>query len=516
MPTPSHSSGSRTTFVSVVLAAALAAAAPLSGCGDDDPGDGGDCASTEVDEFPDGPYARPDDLEPDDSDCDSGSLADVDLNGRWSLTGERQFTFEMPYVRESCEAGVEIDFNGYPDRLIHRDDTSLFWRTWSEGDDFRSIIAKRACAIPGSDELAVAIGRCFRQGGDESCAVEQGRMKRFGRPPGEGEAEGLELVSEWEGGEEPWLDSLSLNVKVAGGVAFLSRFGELRLIDVSDPAHPSDLGAVPSEDDPDYDFNDVKLFQAGAGTHAILAGALTPIVDATDPTAPAIVARLGEYSHSVFVGADAEGRPLAYLAGGSDVPIYDLSDPASPVLVERVPLPEGVATHDLYAEPDRLYVNATTSGFLILDRDETGWTVNGTLPSPYSHASWVGEAGGRRIAITGDEGRNAYLHVVDVDPGSATFMDEIGSYQTRPEVSIHNMMLLGDRVYLTYYHDGARILDLSDPTEPTLAAYFHTWDVETGAPGGFEGAIGLDVDLEAGLLYVADIDRGLLILRETE
>ena len=515
----------RRPLVSGVLAALAAASALLACGGDDDGGDGsnddgsdnGACASTEVDDFPEGSLARPEDLEPAEGDCSSGALADLDLNGRWSITGARQFSFEFPIVRESCEDGIEIDFESYEDRLVHRDDDSLFWRTWTDGDDFHFVQAWRACPIPGTDELAVAMGVCSQSGDDqEQCSVEQGRMKRFTRPAGEGEADGLELVSEWEGGDEPWPDAYSLNIKVAGGVAFVSRFGDLRLIDVSDPAAPSDLGVVESDDDPRYDFNDVKLFQAEGGTHAVLAGALTPIVDATDPTQPTVVAKLGEYSHSVFLREDGEGRTLAYLATyGPDVPIYDISIPAEPALVERVELPKGVAVHDLFAEEDRLYLNGTSAGFQVMERSESSWTVLGALPTPYSHAAWVEDIGDRRIAIDGDEGVDAYLRVVDVDPDSPEFMDQIGSYQTRPEVSIHNLMMFGTRVYLTYYQDGVRILDLADPTSPELVAYFHTFDLENGGTGPFDGAIGLDVDREAGLIYVADIARGLLVLRET-
>jgi len=178
---------------------------------------------------------------------------------------------------------------------------------------------------------------------------------------------------------------------------------------------------------------------------------LTPVVDARDPVDPLVVARLGEYSHSVFVRVDARGRPLAYLATyGPDLPIYDLSVPSAPVLLERVPLPNGVGVHDLYAEEDRLYLNGTDHGFngtdhgfFIMDRAGDGWVASRALPTPYSHASWVGEVAGRRLAVTGDEGIDAYLHVVDVDPASSGFMTEVGTYQTRREVSIHNMMMFG-------------------------------------------------------------------------
>jgi hypothetical protein len=320
-------------------------------------------------------------------------------------------------------------------------------------------------------------------------------------------------------------------VKVVDGVAFVSRLayrsgdvGDLRLVDVSDPASPRDLGAVAGGGDAGGDFNDVKLFQVDGRTHALLAGATSPIVDAGDPTSPVVVSEL-EYSHSVFVREDAEGRPLGYLATSAstpDVPVYDLSDPASPVLLERVALPESKSipglpgVHDLYAEEDRLYLNAEGDGLIVMDRQEQAWTESGRLPTTvYSHASWVGDVDGRPIAITGDEGYDAHMVVVDVDPASEQFMTELSAYRTRPEVSIHNIMLLGSRAYIAYYQDGVRIVDLSDPADPQLVAYYNTWDLETGASGGFAGAIGIDVDVEAGLIYVADMERGLLILRET-
>jgi hypothetical protein len=517
-------SSSRLSWIAPLVVAGAGAGAGAGGCGDDlppaSPDGSGGCVSTEVAEFPEGPYDRPEELALDESSCEPGSLADVDLTGRWSIVGEGQFEVQIPFVRESCTGGIQMNVvSGLGELLIHRDDSNLFWRSQSGEGEWLEMVAGRACAIPGSDELALATVACYEDSVIGSqCYVEQSRMKRFTRPAGETEAEGLELVSEWSG-LDPWPVGLSLNVKVAEGVAFVARQGELRLVDVSDPAQPSDLAVIDTNTGGigGADFNDVKLFEVDGATYAVLAGGESPIVDASDPARPFITSRLGEYAHSIFLREDEQGRPLAYLATyGIDVPIYDLSDPTEPVLVDRVPLAKGEAVHDLFADEDRLYLNATVTGFQVRVRNGSEWPVQGTLPSPYSHASWVGEVGGRLVAIAGDEGVDAHLLVIDVDPASPEFMTEIGAYQTRREVSIHNMMLLGDRVYLTYYHDGVRILDLSDPTSPELLAYFHTWSPETGGTGPFEGAIGLDVDREAGLIYVADSTRGLMILRETK
>jgi hypothetical protein len=77
-------------------------------------------------------------------------------------------------------------------------------------------------------------------------------------------------------------------------------------------------------------------------------------------------------------------------------------------------------------------------------------------------------------------------------------------------------MAFGDRAYFTYYQDGVRILDLSNPTAPAELGYFNTWDPQgpTSTSAFFEGAVGLDVDRSRKLVFVADSPRGLLILRD--
>jgi hypothetical protein len=44
-----------------------------------------------------------------------------------------------------------------------------------------------------------------------------------------------------------------------------------------------------------------------------------------------------------------------------------------------------------------------------------------------------------------------------------------------------------------------------------LVKWFNTWEGTRGR-AFYEGALGIDVDLAAGRIYVADIPRGLLVL----
>jgi hypothetical protein len=382
------------------------------------------------------------------------------------------------------------------------------------------------CAREG-DNLVGRYARCFETNAEIDCLETELVLEPFGRLPGEGEAEGLELVSE-HGGDR-WSPAFTANVRVHEGIAYVARGGDgLRIVDVSDPAAPVDLARFGAQSD---DFNDVKIVEtSGNATYALLASAARGILvlHVSDPEAPEHVATFtpdgtaNHGVHSIFVD-QVDGRHYAYLADGYSnlLGVWDVTDPELPQLWLTYELPDtDWGIHDLYADDHRVYLNATFGGLVIVDLAPAPGisTVVGRYShdgNQYSHSSWVTTAGGRTVAITGDEGYDAHVHVVDVDPGSPDFLQRLGGYQTRPIASVHNIMAVGERAYVSWYLDGVRVLDLSDPGNPALVAYYNTWDREQSMGEAFEGAVGIDVDPAAGLIYVADTPRGLLILRET-
>jgi hypothetical protein len=104
------------------------------------------------------------------------------------------------------------------------------------------------------------------------------------------------------------------------------------------------------------------------------------------------------------------------------------------------------------------------------------------------------------------------MRVLDGDPASATYMQDLGRFQSRKEVGIHNIEVHGTRAYIAYYQDGIRIVDLADPANPVEVAHYNTWDPETAYGSAFEGAVG--VSKVGEYVYVADLSGGLIILRE--
>lgn len=397
----------------------------------------------------------------------------------------------------------------------------------SEGLFLRAVDAQglRALWLCARDEQGALRGsyvRCTERG----CYVAEVTGKALVRLD-EPAAHGLSVVGETAGQGE-WGPGLAVNVRVADGVAYIARYGDgLRLVDVSDPARPRNLGHVPTEDDNEI-YNDVKVVPGPDGKRYALAASNTRaavVIDVTSSTNPFIAGHFGaqpERSANVHTLAVADGR--AYLANvGAGLDIYDISDPAAAHRLGTFTHPARRGfLHDLHVIGDRAYLNWWDAGMAIVDvsapatpRLVGNFAGYGEVTS---HSSWAFEQGGRRLALHGDEQYGAHLRIVDVTEGTPEFTTVLSQWMTRPEVSIHNVMVMGHLAVIAYYHDGVRVLDLRDPARPQQVAWFNTWpgasiDPFAGSPSFFQGAIGVDVDPLTRTIYVADSSRGLVILR---
>ncbi len=436
-----------------------------------------------------------------------GTLAGWDPNGRWFLTGTRvrgisSFHFE--------QRGSEVVVDRDPTTLGSIDDDALFQRvTVADGLD-TYIIAKRV-----TNRLADGSLRADRAICDGAmCRVCSAKLVRAERHDPE-LAENLSLVGELRGAS--WEAGFTFNVRVVGTLAYLIRTDGLHIIETADPANPVELGSWRRTGD-GYS-NDVKIVQAGAKRYAIIADYPADVIDVTNPALPVLAAQIPEESHTVFTEI-RDGKTYAYFGNyDATTPVYDITNPAAPMRLGRYTT-DGSLVHDLSVANGIAYLNAWDAGLLMVDftNPATPSLVGAWKPTPRqaSHSNWTTTAGGRKIALHGDEAYGAHLDIVDIDPNSPTFMQPFASYETRDHVSIHNIMAIGTKAYFTYYQDGVRVMDLSDPTQPTLIGYYNTWDPQADytTSAFFEGAVGLDVDVARKLIFVADSPRGLLILRD--
>ena len=438
-----------------------------------------------------------------------GTLAGWDPDGRWFLTGTRvggvsSFHFE----RHGLQVIVDRDPT-FPGTI---DDDQLFQRgsyQSTQGDPYT--IARRVSNLKSDGTARGERAVCFADG----CTVCTAKLERATHNAGEGEGDHLTLASVLKGAT--WGPGYTFNVRVLGTIAYLIRQDGLHMIETADPDHPVELGTWKRAGD-GYS-NDVKLVEANGKRYALIADYPVDIVDVTDPTMARLVAQIPVEAHTLFTESRNAHIYAYFGAYDGTCPVFDITNPEAPSRLGAWNANASIV-HDLMIDNGIAYLNAWEGGLQVVDFTNPALpTLLGKwpkTPTATSHSSWAYTAGGRKLALHGEEAYAAHLDIVDVDKTSPTFMASIATFKTRDWVSIHNVMVVGGRAYMSYYQDGIRVLDIATPTAPKQLGYYNTWDPQAAytTSGFFEGAVGIDVDLARKLIFVADSPRGLLILRD--
>ncbi len=246
--------------------------------------------------------------------------------------------------------------------------------------------------------------------------------------------------------------------------------GDFRLIDITDPTNPfevsdwgviSDLGAPPGE---------------GLGCDA-------------DPN----------YGHGAEPSEDGKLAFLAYWDSGFIA--LDLTDPENPVFRGRTIYPDN-------ADGDAHSSNYDDERELLFTADEDFCKNSG----PATEKGY------------------GYLRVYDYSTLASP--TQIGRYRTPNSLGvrspgagdyvIHNPLLVGDTLYVSWYSDGVRILDVSDATDPDEIGYFVPPATQNPVKPSQRGVLsqtpqvwGVVYDEERDLIYASDMNSGLWIVRET-
>ncbi|RME94080.1 MAG: choice-of-anchor B family protein, partial [Bacteroidetes bacterium] len=196
-------------------------------------------------------------------------------------------------------------------------------------------------------------------------------------------------------------------------------------------------------------------------------------------------------AHNLFIDGG-----FAYIVGaprntGRDLIIYDLrSTPQNPTHWGSFALPNGYA-HDIFVDGSIAYASHEGRGLSVYDLQNTISPMGGVPLAPvelgridsyfnpgYNHSSWaVGN-----LMVMADETHGSPLSLVD-----------ISDYETMTEISyfisnllgvsepysgdgpiVHNPFLVGNLCYVSHYHDGVVVFDISNPTNVEIAAYYDT------------------------------------------
>jgi hypothetical protein len=243
--------------------------------------------------------------------------------------------------------------------------------------------------------------------------------------------------------------------------------------------------------------------------------------------------------------------------GDGDFRLIDITDPSSPVQVSDWGVQDagGPWTDGQGCDPDpnyghgaepsedgtAVYLSYWDSGFIKLDVSDPsnpvfkGRTVYPANADGDAHSSNYDDA--RSLLFTADEDfcPNSgpaiekgwgYLRVYDY--ANEASPQQIGSFRTQNSLAIgdkaagdytiHNPFLVGTDVYTSWYSDGVRIVDASDPTDLREVGHFVPPAGHNPVKPSQRGVLSQTaqvwgVVVEDGLIYASDMNTGLWVLR---
>jgi hypothetical protein len=246
--------------------------------------------------------------------------------------------------------------------------------------------------------------------------------------------------------------------------------------------------------------------------------------------------------------------------GDGDFRLIDITDPAAPLQVSDWGIQDiggpfyggqgcdADANYGHGAEPSEdgklVFLSYWDSGYIMLDVTSPatpmfkGRTVYPANADGDAHSSQYDEH--RKLLFTADEDfcKNSgpaietgygYGRVYDYSNPKAP--RQIGSFRTQNSLGtgsqgsgdyvIHNNFLVGTDVYVSWYSDGVRVFDASDPTRPKEVAYFVPPAGQNPVKPSQRGVLSQTtqvwgVVVENGLVYASDMNTGLWILKRTK
>jgi hypothetical protein len=205
----------------------------------------------------------------------------------------------------------------------------------------------------------------------------------------------------------------------------------------------------------------------------------------------------------------AEGRKVFVSHWDAGMVYLNISRPSRPRYLSRTPYgskAEGNAHSGWFSEDETLFVQ----------NDEV-YRPSRTFPRPSRQKTW----GYQRIFDLSDPSRPRRVGVFATEN---TIGGEDGRIPRNGYYSVHNNIIVDGIEYASWYSDGVRIVDLSDPTQPKEIGFFvppphrdpQGFIVAPDGNGLLTMVWGVAVGDEPGLVYASDINSGLWIFRVLE
>jgi hypothetical protein len=276
-------------------------------------------------------------------------------------------------------------------------------------------------------------------------------------------------------------------IDVLNGKAYVVSYqNTLTIHDVSDLQNIIQLGQTTCSG---Y-LNKVKVI----GDYAYVASQTTnpgggmKVFDVSDPATPVELETLEDYARHICGNASF----VATAGGGAGCDIFDIAVPAEPVLASQEKLPWDC--WGLGVDGDFTYTGS--NGFRIIDAS------NPSKPWQCGYDETNGQLAkiSEDIAVFCPESAGGSNPVSFFDISDKTNPQLLGQ-KVCPAMT-YSIDLVGTLAYIACWWDGVRVIDFSDPANPTFVAHLHGW--VNGAIPGDEYCYAQAVEVQGDLCYILD------------
>jgi hypothetical protein len=271
------------------------------------------------------------------------------------------------------------------------------------------------------------------------------------------------------------------------GVEPIENGGEVVILDVTNPRRPKKISDFSARVDGRFPYGS-PLYSSTVPDNCELRSGVTDCRAASSGGYPVALA------HSVSVNASTTRAYVSYWDSG--MVILDISDLDHPRMIGRGnsgPEEEG----DLHSAIEVPYFCGSIA--LTTDEDFSPWY--NTEPSPTD--VW----GFARIWDISNPRRPIQIGRITSPHSNSDRSDGI--------YAAHNPVMVQNLAFFSWYTDGVRVYDLSNPRRPQLAGFFDAPRVPDPAPGKITlpaGAI-WGIQVRPPYVYASDIHAGLYVLR---
>jgi choice-of-anchor B domain-containing protein len=273
----------------------------------------------------------------------------------------------------------------------------------------------------------------------------------------------------------------------------------MKIIDISDVYAPVEVGAISGGGVEPIDVKTWKNYAYVVAESTTLTG---KIIDLTDPTSPNVVGTFPG-GHNITISDSG----YMYLSAPG-LRIFDLNpDPTVPVLEFT---DNSCLGHDMSIVGNRLYDFSDNCGTRIFDISiPNAPSLLGTVsePSAFHHSGWP-SADGNYVFVC-DELATPIQNDISVwDISNVSSPVKVDSFLDATSY-VHNLYVVNDYAYVSYYRAGFRVFDIQDPTQISMVAEY---DTDSSASGpGYGGNFGLYINTDNGLILASDEGNGLYL-----